>query len=226
MRADRGSRPGELLVAILAVLPVGAPAPAVPTTEPGPTKSVLLVHAEDPYLPWVSGVTAGIYAALEKAPSGRPDVYVEHLDLARFPDPAHARARSAWLLEKYRGRRIDAILAVTREALDFLGPLRAELWSGVPVVLVEDERLLRDTPLSPDVTAVLARFEIGETLDLAQALLPATRRIAFVNGASDVERAENDNFRRDLQARGDGLELIDLVRTPDGRAADAHRFSA
>ncbi len=204
------------LFRIIAVgLALAACAPATLTaTEPGTGRAVLLVHGEDPYLPWVSEVTAGIYGVLEADPAGRPDIYVEHLDLARFPEPVQIRAHAAWLMEKYRQQRMDAILVVTKGGLDFIAPLARELWPGVPIVLIENERLVRDVPLPERVFPVLARFEIAETIDLAKALFPGTRSVAFVNGAPDVEVAETEYFRKDFRARGDGLELIDLTGLP------------
>ena len=210
----RGPRLGRLLVAVLAAMPVGAPAAAVPTSEPEPTKSVLLVHAEDPYLPWVSEVTAGIYAGLGKDPSARPDIYVEHLDLARFPEPGAVHARAAWLLEKYRNRKMDAVLVVTKRGLDFILPIARELWPGIPIVFLENERVVRDVAMPEGVVPVLARFEVGETLDLARTLFPETRRVAFVNGAPDLTPSESEEFRADFRARRDGLELIELVGLP------------
>ncbi len=205
----------RLVVLAFSALAVGSPAGAAPGTEPGAPKSVLLAHAEDPYLPWVSELTAGIYSILEAAPSGvRPDIYVEYLDLARFPEPGHVEARAAWLREKYGHQRIDAILAVTRGALDFIRPLAHDLWPGVPIVLVENERVVRDLPPPDGVIPVLARFEVAETIDLATALLPGTRHVAFVNGAPDIEIRESDAFRKDFEARADGLDLIDLAGLP------------
>ncbi len=202
------------LVAALLGLAVWAPALAIPNPGPGSEKAVLIVYAEDPYLPWVSDLTAGILAVLEADPSVRPDIYVEYLDLARFPEPGQSGARAAWLLEKYRNMRIDAVLAVTKGALDFVRPLAQELWPGVPIVLLENERFVRNTPISEGVIPVLGRFEVAETLDLAMALLPGTRRVVFVSGAPDIEVAENEYVRAELLTRADRLELIDLSGLP------------
>ena len=202
-------------VAALLALALGAPAVAEPNGVSGSQKSALIVYAEDPYLPWVSDLTAGILAVLESGPSGtRPDIYVEYLDLARFPEPGHSGARAAWLLEKYRNQRIDAILAVSKGALDFVRPLASELWPSVPIVLIENERFIRNSPIPEGVIPVLGRFEVAETLDLAMALVPGTRRVVFVSGAPDIEVAENEYIRTELLTRADRLELIDLTGLP------------
>ena len=126
---------------------------AVPTSDPGPTKSVLLVHAEDPYLPWVSDVTAGIYAALEKAPSGPPGCLRRAPRSGALPEPAHAARAAAWLLEKYRGGESTPILAVSRAALDFvLARSRASSGRGCRSCSSRTSGFLEGTPLPPDVS--------------------------------------------------------------------------
>ncbi len=208
----RLERLAVLAVAALAVAPMFG---AARGTEPGAPKAVLVVHAEDPHLPWVSQIGRGIYEVVESASSGvRPDIYVEHLDLARFPEAGRAGARAAWLREKYRHRKMDAILVVTKGGLDFLQPLARELWPGVPIVLLENERVYRNVPLPEGVVPVLARFPIAETVDLARAVLPGTRRIAFVSGVPDIETDESDDLRTDIRANAHGLELIDLAGLP------------
>jgi signal transduction histidine kinase len=179
----------------------------------GSGKSVLIVHAEDPYLPWVSEVTTGIYRVLEAAPpAARPTIYVENLDLARFPEPGRTGARTAWLREKYSVQKFDAILVVSTGALDFVDPLVRELWSGVPIVLLENESAVRGAAVRPGVIPILARFEIAGTIDLARELLPETKRIAFVIGAPDFDVSEKDNVQKELTASG--LEVIDLAALP------------
>ena len=211
-RARRPRWPTFLAAGLMAATSITAAPEVSPEGIPASGKSVLIVHAEDPYLPWVSEVSGGIYSVLEAAPpSVRPDIYVEHLDLARFPEPGHTGARAAWLREKYAHLKVDAVIVVTRGALDFVSPLAHELWPDVPIVLIENERMLREAVLPPGVIPVLAKFEVGETIDLAKIVLPGTRRVAFVNGAPDVEVAETDYFKKDFAERGDGLELIDLT---------------
>ncbi|MET0618969.1 MAG: ATP-binding protein [Thermoanaerobaculia bacterium] len=184
-------------------------------TSPGSGKAVLIVHAEDPYLPWVSELSAGIVRELQSPPDSlRPDVYVEYLDLARFPANEAADGRAEWLRQKYLGRKMDAILVVSRGALRFIQPLARELWPGVPIVLVECDLLLRDFEPPPGVIPVIARYEIAETIGLAKAVVPGTRRVAFVMGAPDFEPNEEEFVRREIQSADETLEVIDLTGLP------------
>jgi signal transduction histidine kinase len=209
-RARRPRWPTFLAAGLLAAASIAATEKPPPGRGSGRGKSVLIVHAEDPYLPWVSEVSAGIYGVLEAAPPAvRPDIYVENLDLARFPELGHDGGRAAWLREKYSRQKFDVILVVSKGGLDFAYPLAKELWPEVPIVLLENERVVRGMEFPPGVIPVLARFEVAETIDLARQILPGTKRIAFVSGAPDFEIHENEYIRKELATRG--LELIDLV---------------
>ena len=208
----RGSRLRWRTAVFVGLLAAAVGPAAGATVDPESKKSVLVVQAEDPYLPWVSEVSAGIYGVLEAAPRAvRPDIYVENLDLARFPEPGHGGARAAWLRAKYSDRKFDAILVVTKGGLDVVDPLANELWPGVPIVLIENERLVRDMVFPPGVVPVLARFEAADTIALAREILPKTKRVAFVSGAPDFQD-DNEYVRKDLAASG--LEVIDLVGLP------------
>jgi signal transduction histidine kinase len=212
-RARKSRWPTFLAAGLLAAASIAATEKPSPGRASGSGKSVLIVHAEDPYLPWVSEISAGIYEVLEAAPPAvRPDIYVENLDLARFPELGHAGARAAWLREKYSRQKFDAILVVTKGGLDVADPLARELWPEVPIVLLENESVVRGVAFPPGVVPILARFEIAETVDLARELLPGTKRIAFVSGAPDFEINETEYVRRELATSG--LELIDLVGLP------------
>lgn len=167
-------------------------------------KSVLIVQVEQPHLPWVAGFSSGLFATFEaEPPATRPEVHSNYLESVRLPDRAPAEV--AWFRQRYRGEHFDVIVAVTNGALDFLKPLRDELWPGVPVVLLTPRRGLDEIALPPGVVALGAAFEVEKTLDLVKAVLPETRHVAYVS----EDGSDNERLRRDLSERG--LDLVDLT---------------
>lgn len=172
--------------------------------DPAARKSVLLLNVEQPHLPWVAGISSGIFAAFDAAPpSSRPEVQTEYLDVIRMPD--HAAAQTVWFRERYSGQHFDAIIAVTNPALSFVLPLRNELWPDAKIVLLTPSRSLQGTPLPEGVIGLGARFEVERTLELAKSIVPGTLHVAYV--AEDA--SDNDHWRSDLTARG--LDLVDLT---------------
>ncbi len=195
---------GMLVAAGSLVLIPASSAADDPVEIPANRRSVLILNIAQPHVPWVAGITAGMFQAFDAAPlASRPEVYTEYLESIWQPD--RKAAELAWFREKYRGRHVDAIVAVTRSALDFVMPLRAEIWPGVPVILLTPRRDLERAPLPAGVVALAAQFEIGRTLDLVRTVVPGTRHVAYVK--EDGE--SNARWVRDLSARG--LDFIDLT---------------
>ena len=52
------------------------------------------------------------------------------------------------------------------------------------------------------------------TVRAALALLPDTRHVALVGGASPPEQVYHDLIRQAVSAMGNGLDVIDLTRLP------------
>ena len=158
-----------------------------PTSEPGP---------ESPFsssMPRIlsSRGSARSPRASTPARSGDPAARPGHLRRAprsgALPGAGPGSgARAAWLREKYRQPKIDAILVVTKGGLDFLLPLAARALAGLPIVLIENERSSATSRCRQVSSPCSRRFQVGETIDLARTLFPGTSRVAFVNGAPDL----------------------------------------
>ena len=134
------------------------------------------------------------------------DVHVESMDLGRRGLGDQPKTLSRYIADKYADRRIDVIVTVGEGALPFARELSANL-GGLPVVAcvaTGAEALAADD----NVTGIDATMAYRETIVLAQALLPATRRVYVVDATpantGDVE-AEVRRQTRDL-----ALELVYL----------------
>jgi len=106
------------------------------------------------------------------------------------------------------------IVAALPEPFRFVLRARDELWPGTPVVVCGiDERTVRDLTPPPGVAVLTIRFDMEGTVRAAQALLPDTRHIALVGGASPPEQVYHDLIRQAVSAAG-GLDVIDLTKLP------------
>jgi signal transduction histidine kinase len=174
----------------------GAPAPAVDHQEV-PAR-FLIVYEQDSALAANIQTAAGIKAVLARAIQDR-EVYSEHLDMARFPDPAHAERLADDMAAKYRDRRMTAVLVAGESALKFVLRNRNAFAPGAPVVF---GRVTRDTAedldLPPDVRGVLSRFDARGTVDLARRLQPDAGRIVVVTGSAPYDRIWQETARADL----------------------------
>src|SRR5205823_4897964 len=158
---------------------------------------------------------SGIRAALLTEWAFRVSIEMEHVDVARFasPEPEEHRLRTMYG-SKYRDQRFDVIVAALPEPFQFVLRARDELWPETPVVVCGvDERSVRDLKPPPGFAVLTTRFDMEGTVRAARALLPATRHVALVGGASAPEQVYHDLIRQAVSAVG-ALDVIDLTQLP------------
>jgi diguanylate cyclase (GGDEF)-like protein/PAS domain S-box-containing protein len=87
---------------------------------PSPQK-VLILYSWNDQMPWQAGVRAGMLERLQQIPSAnRPEIFEERLDAARINTLAAHAGLAHYLQEKYAQIPLDAIIAESRHANDFL----------------------------------------------------------------------------------------------------------
>ena len=73
---------------------------------------------------------------------GTPVAYfIEYLESDRFPVEEATAALSAYIRQKYAGRPIDVVIAVSDPALEFVRQHRSELFPNAPLVVAATELL-------------------------------------------------------------------------------------
>jgi len=191
---------------------VGAAAAGLPE-EP----AVLVLLPGQPGLPAASAIVSGIRAALLTEWSFRVSIEMGHVDVARFasPDVEERRLRSVYA-SKYGNQRFDVIVAALPEPYHFVLRARDDLWPGTPVVVCGvDERTVGNLKPPPGFAILTIRFDMEGTVRTALALLPDTRHVALVGGASPPEQIYHDLIRRAV-SRVRAVDLIDLTPLPIG----------
>jgi signal transduction histidine kinase len=162
-------------------------------------------------------LVASLSSSLWEAWGGPITVDVESLDLGWSSGPEYTRALRSWYLAKYRERHPDALITFRTDAIRLALELRKELWPDIPLVVVSENELLWEQHPRPErVAGMLLHYNMRATAELALQLMPGTRRLAFINGSSSWERAQQERMLRELhplleQRR---LELIDLSGLP------------
>jgi signal transduction histidine kinase len=224
MRARLHLHPWLLTMAV-----VGTCLIALPPAHAAPEQaSVLILLPGQPGLPAAAAIASGIRAALLTEWSFRVSIEMEHVDVARFgtPDMEERRLRTVYA-SKYGSQRFDVIVAALPEPFRFALRARDDLWPGTPVVVCGvDERTVGDVKPPPGFAVLTIRFDMEGTVRAARALLPGTRHVALVGGASAPEQIYHDLIRHAVAAAG-GLDVIDLTKLPIAEAlARASRLPA
>jgi signal transduction histidine kinase len=177
--------------------------------------SVLILLPGQPGLPAAAAIASGIRAGLLTEWAFRVSIEMEHVDVARFASPdVEGRRLRAVYGSKYKDQRFDVIVAALPEPFQFVLQARDELWPGTPVVVCGvDERSVRDLKPPPGFAVLTTRFDMEGTVRAALALLPDTRHVALIGGASQPEQVYHDLIRQAV-ARARGVDVIDLTKLP------------
>jgi signal transduction histidine kinase len=163
---------------LLAVVPLLAPGSA--SGQSVSARTVLVLHWSTEDFPTSPIINASIREVFASAgPS--VDVNTEYLESDRFPQETASNAFRQYVREKYRDRRIDAVIAVAEPALSFALAARSELFPGVPIVysgIVERSGSIRGE--DGGLAGVVSAAAYGATAELALTMHPGTDRIFVV----------------------------------------------
>jgi PAS domain S-box-containing protein len=214
------------LVPLVIVLSVSGFAADAPAAEP--QRAVLALYGSRPDLPSNLIVDQIIRSTLEGELGPRLDFYAEFVDTSRWSEGETQVAVHDFLRRRYAQRKLSAIIAVARPAINFMRIYGDELFPGVPIVAYGDSGALRDWEPGRPIAGVLAEVDLSRTVELILRLQPGTREILVISGTSDSDRWRQSETRRQLDRLEKRVKLTymdagsmqDFVRTvarvPDG----------
>ena len=117
------------------------------------------------------------------------NLYFEFLDLARNPGPEYRREMTDIFHRKFQGRKLDLVVTLHQEALQFLlnegrtvypeGPIISILGDSTYTDHADPKRPLIHLPFTVDVAATAGQIF---------RLKPDTRKIVVIAGSSDLDR--------------------------------------
>jgi ABC-type uncharacterized transport system substrate-binding protein/two-component sensor histidine kinase len=211
-RAGRAGALGAVLCVALALL--GAVTPAASGRDsrtagpaaPGPSGTVLFIDGGEATRPAALLINRGFRTTLaELAPA--VTVYHEAPDLIRFRGEEQVRLFEDYLVRRYRGRKIDVIVASGDPAAEFVLKWDSNPWPKAPIVVgIIEPRVAARARSRPGVTGFELVLDPGATLDAARALLPGAKRVALVSGRDPYD----DRLDAAVAERADALEAVRL----------------
>jgi hypothetical protein len=181
----------------------------------GSQKRLLVLYSQDHGLPAHELTDKAIRTAVKANPTFAVQIFSEFLDLSRFGGPQHKENLGRFLGDKYASTRPDLIVAADYRAVDFVVNYGGPGFSGIPMVVCNmfesDSEELAKRGLRQRVTGGILKEDIGDLLPLIRTLQPATRRIALVGGAAEMDQYLYAAIRHALQQRASDLEVIELA---------------
>jgi signal transduction histidine kinase len=210
---ERRCAPMILWVLWIVIWVVFLTAGAVSIAAPLP-KSILLLNESEMVGPFYRDAYEALRSTVTANSSQPISIFLEQLALERFGGDRYAKLLKTFFESKYRDEHIGVIVVLGFGALDFVLRLRAEMWSGVPVVFtMVDEADLQGLTLPRDVTDRTSRVKFQDLVNAARAVVPHLQRIAIVGDRWETQTAYR-HLKTEIAVAPTSLEIIDLVGLP------------
>jgi PAS domain S-box-containing protein len=190
-----------LLLVLLLIAPPATAADDVSRVidETQPPVNVLLLFASPRLTPAQIALDEAFRSTLTSRLSAPVYFYTEYLDLTLFQGDEPRPELRTLLRQKYRGVKLDLVVALASRALRFALQNRADLFPGAPVVFATVDRdTLGTLKLDADVAGLWLSIDWTGTLDAALALQPDTRRVLVITGTSAIDRVWQVAAKRQL----------------------------
>src|SRR5881398_1247451 len=201
-RVVRGPRMACSLVAVFVVLTAVCAAGSEP-------KRVLVVHSFGSVAPPFTSHSIAFETELVEKMGERVDLDEVSLDMARYADSTLQEALVEYLQKRQSHWQPDLVVPIGSPAGVFLAQYRDRLFPKTPILYTGMDR----RPLPPDALEKNAAF-IGENFDLPGfvedilQIAPATKNIAVVIGASQVEQYWAAAFRKEFESYANRINFI------------------
>ncbi len=202
-RATRGSATFCVLCVLLA---------ATANAQPPLRKNVLIINEVGLAHPAIALVTEEVMSRLAADPRYQTEFYVESLDSPLFSDETPQRDIEAELLQKYRNRKIDVIVATGPAPIGFLLRNSETFLPDVPIVFCGSTQVQAGNPkLTSRFTGTWMTFDAASTLEAAMRLSPGIRDVMVVSGSSQFDKATLRLAKASLDAHPVPLEFTYLT---------------
>ena len=178
------------------------------------TKNILVLNSHETNMPVFVGTERGLSTTLQSGGMPSLNQFFESLDLRRNPGPEHRKLLVEGIRERYSHRKLDMIIAVYPEALEFVLVDCRDILPDVPILAVALPVGFELPKTDRRIIANFVRIDIIGALELALKLVPGARRVYVVSGAHKVDRTVEAQARRDLKPWETRLEFIYLSHMP------------
>ena len=159
------------------------------------------------FKPW-SDYAQTIRSEISQQWRGPVDFLDHSLVNARQDDESSEVAFVEYLRTLYVNRRIDLIVAIGAPAAAFIQRYRQRLFPKAPMVFTAvEQRRVQYENLTENDTVVAVAHDFPAAFETILRLLPLTKTIAVVNGASPNEMFWLNEMRRELAPLGGRVEL-------------------
>jgi signal transduction histidine kinase/ABC-type uncharacterized transport system substrate-binding protein len=164
--------------------------------------------------PWQPGGTASLEAfrqRLKEKSSANYEIYLDFLELGRFPGKAHEERMVRLLGEKFAEKPPHLLVPNGPGSLRLLVRHRDTIAPGVPIVFCcATADAVDPLDLPRDVVGVITEYNWAETLALAARLQPDVRNLVLISGASELDKVWRERALGNLAPHLQGYRVQSL----------------
>jgi two-component system cell cycle sensor histidine kinase/response regulator CckA len=190
--------------------------PALAAAQSGPGHNVLVLNSYHRGKPFQDLIVSGIQDTFDHSDLN-VSLYYEDMDAKRYAlDKIESYMKELYTY-KYAHKKLDAILAIDNNALDFVLKFRKELFPKIPVVFCGINGFT-DSMLEgqEDITGILEEQNFTETIRLALKLHPNTQHVVTISDGTLNGRLMLYDFHNSLKSLGTTTDSLDLINlSPD-----------
>jgi PAS domain S-box-containing protein len=213
-----------LLSPILSILlTLGLSAPAFAQSQPQvdmSQKNVVVLHALESNVPIFELTDRGIRATLDAGRVAIRSQFFEYLDLARNPGPEYRKHLVELMQLRYGKRKVDIIVTLYPEALQFALDEGGTIFPDVPIVALYLPPGFEPKKTGRQIIRQPVEVDLIGTLESALQIVPGTKQVYVVSGAHALDRKYEDEARRSFRKWDGQLEFRYLSDIPLQRILD------
>ena len=183
------------------------PGPANGTPK-GASKRVMILHSFGrDFRPW-GHYPRTIREELDRLSPWQLDIQDHSLITARSSDENPESAFVAYLNTLNSGQALDIVISIGVPASNFIQRNRERLFAAIPMVLTADEqRRIQLSSLSDEDTVVAVAHDFPRSFETILRVLPGTKRMVVINGASPNERFWLGELRKEADPLADKVQF-------------------
>jgi PAS domain S-box-containing protein len=183
-----------------------------PATADGPRRRIYFLESLRPTQLAAAQTIGAFERRLAEKTSEPFEVFIDYLDLGRFPGDEYREQAARFLKGKFAQAPPDVLIPMGRAAIPFMLKYRDLIAPRWPVIITSvTARDADEAKDLADAVFVTTQYDFAKTLEVARRLQPEARNIALVAGASDYDGLWLKDARAQLAPYQDRYQIRYLV---------------
>ena len=156
------------------------------------------------------GTDKGLSDALQSGGISSLNYFFHSLDLRQNPGSEYRKLLVEQMRMKYSRRKLDMIITMYPEALEFVLKDCRDILPDVPILALYLPQRFEVPETNRLIIGHFPTLDFDGTLEIALKLVPGAKRVYVVSGVDKVDRRAEDQARRDLKKWEGQLEVLYL----------------